>query len=162
MNSQLWLSLFFSSSFSLINLVAVIKKFKINLEPVQIRVARVILFILLIIFSVILVKVIRITWKMDFPLQSVSRLENGKIYQLAYGMISLMSTVVLTLNVFTLGFIHCCYYIWQVWKNKITVQVIEFRFSNFKVTMYSLGLSCLNRVICREREFKPLVSKRVY
>lgn len=143
MDNQFWLSLILCSSFSLVNLIAVIMKFKTTLEPIQVRVARFLLFILLIFFSIILVKVTRSAWKIDFPLHNDFGLENGKIYQIVYGMLPLMGTAVLTLNSFTLVFVHCCYYIWQVWKDKNTDRELEFRFSNFKVTVYSIFLSCL-------------------
>lgn len=51
MDNQFWLSLIFCSSFSLVNLIAVIMKFKTTLEPIQVRVARFLLFILLIFFQ---------------------------------------------------------------------------------------------------------------
>ncbi len=143
MNRQFWLSVILCSSFSFVNLVAVIKKLKVTLEPSQMRVARVILSILLIIFSVILIQVTRSAWNVVFPLYSDFGLENGKIYQIVCGLFPLMATAVLTLNSFTLVFVHCCYYIWQVWKEKNIDQKLEFRFSNFKVTVYSIGLSCL-------------------
>ncbi len=51
MDNQFWLSLILCSSFSLVNLIAVIMKFKTTLEPIQVKVARFLLFILLIFFQ---------------------------------------------------------------------------------------------------------------
>lgn len=143
MNSRFWLSLILSSGFNLVNLVAVFKKSKTTLEPILVWIARFVLPILLVFFSAALIKAIQNTWKIDFPLYSGSGLENGKIYKLVSGLFPIMGAAVLTLNFFTLVFVHCCYYICQVWKDKNIDREIEFRYSNFKVTVYSIGFTCM-------------------
>ncbi|EPA8120707.1 hypothetical protein ACQ63F_000694 [Enterococcus faecium] len=94
-------------------------------------------------FLVLLGNTVLIILNFHFPQQSDLNFEHAKIYQIIGSMTMLLGAMLIMLNLFSLTFFHGCYYIWQIRKNKVTDQEIEFRFSNFKVTVYSLGFSCL-------------------
>lgn len=143
MDSEVWSWIIFYSFISLINLIAVVMKIKINLNPNNICIWRFTLPFASIAFFIILVKVFFISLNFDFPTQNDLRFEHAKIYQIVGSMTLLLGAILLILNLFTLTFFHGCYYSWQVWKSKISDERIEIKFSNLKVTLYSIGTSCL-------------------
>ncbi|OQO67721.1 hypothetical protein BH747_13730 [Enterococcus villorum] len=143
MNIEVWLWFIFCFCLSLINLVAVIMKFKKKLKPDDIWLWRFLLPLASIAFLILLGNIVLIILNFQFPQQSDLGFEHVRVYQIIGSMTILLGAMLLMLNLFSLTFFHSCYYIWQVWKNKVTDQEIELRFSNFKVTVYSMGLSCL-------------------
>ncbi|HAQ5734369.1 hypothetical protein P8960_02005 [Enterococcus lactis] len=143
MSSEVWSWLIFCFCISLINLVAVIMKVKIKLKPDDVWIWRFLSPVTSIAFLVLLGNTVLIILNFHFPQQSDLNFEHAKIYQIIGSMTMLLGAMLIMLNLFSLTFFHGCYYIWQIWKNKVTDQEIEFRFSNFKVTVYSLGFSCL-------------------